>query len=29
MANKKAGLWVHMKFGLAVPRRNGKNEIIL
>lgn len=23
------GLWVHMKYGLAVPRRNGKNEVIL
>lgn len=21
-------LWVHMKFGLAVPRQNGKNEIV-
>ena len=21
------GLWVHTKFGYAVPRRNGKNEI--
>lgn len=22
------GLWVHSKFGYAVPRRNGKNEIV-
>lgn len=22
------GLWVHTKFGYAVPRRNGKNEIV-
>ena len=21
-------LWVHMKFGLAVPRQNGKNEVV-
>lgn len=23
------GLWVHTKYGLAVPRRNGKNEVIV
>lgn len=23
------GLWTHTKFGLAVPRRNGKNEVIV
>lgn len=25
----KTGLWKHTKFGLAVPRQNGKNEIVL
>lgn len=28
MAVNKDGLWVHSKYGLAVPRRNGKNEIV-
>lgn len=28
MALNDEGLWVHMKFGLAVPRQNGKNEIV-
>lgn len=28
MAIGEDGLWTHSKFGLAVPRRNGKNEII-
>lgn len=23
------GLWVHTKYGLAVPRRNGKNEVVV
>lgn len=23
------GLWVHTKFGFSVPRRNGKNEVLL
>ena len=23
------GLWKHIKFGLAVPRQNGKNEVVL
>lgn len=27
LARNKSGLWVHTKFGYAVPRRNGKNEI--
>lgn len=27
LAQNKKGLWVHTKFGYAVPRRNGKNEI--
>ncbi len=29
MAVNNEDLWTHMKFGLAVPRRNGKNEVIL
>ena len=28
MAVDKDGLWVHQKFGYAVPRRNGKTEIV-
>lgn len=28
MAKNKSGLWVHMNFGYAVPRQNGKNEIV-
>ena len=28
MATEPGGLWVHTKYGLAVPRRNGKNEVI-
>lgn len=28
MAVNKAGLWTHTKFGYAVPRRNGKNEVV-
>lgn len=28
LAVEKDGLWVHTKFGYAVPRRNGKNEIV-
>src|SRR5690625_2529995 len=28
MARDKNGLWVHMNFGYAVPRQNGKNEIV-
>ena len=27
LAENEEGLWVHTKFGYAVPRRNGKNEI--
>ena len=23
------GLWIHTKFGFSVPRRNGKNEVLL
>lgn len=26
---KKKRLWVHTKFGYSVPRRNGKNEVVL
>jgi len=29
MAVNSDGLWSHMKFGYAVPRRNGKSEIII
>lgn len=28
LARTKKGLWVHTKFGYAIPRRNGKNEIV-
>lgn len=29
MATTPDGLWVHMKFGYSVPRRNGKSEILI
>lgn len=29
MAQNKKGLWIHTKFGYAVPRRNGKNEVLV
>lgn len=29
MAVRSDGLWTHSKFGYAVPRRNGKNEIVV
>lgn len=29
MAVTSKGLWRHIKFGLAVPRQNGKNEVVL
>lgn len=29
MAVSEEGLWVHMKFGWSVPRRNGKSEILI
>lgn len=29
LAYNKEDLWVHTKFGYAVPRRNGKNEVVL
>lgn len=28
MARTSDGLWTHAKFGYAVPRRNGKNEVV-
>lgn len=29
LGQNKKGLWVHTKYGLAVPRRNGKNEVVI
>lgn len=29
MAVDENGLWIHTKYGLAVPRRNGKNEVVI
>ena len=29
LATDDSGLWVHMTYGLEVPRQNGKNEIII
>lgn len=29
MAVNDEGLWVHQKYGYSVPRRNGKNEVVL
>ena len=29
MARRADGLWVHTTFGFSVPRRNGKNEVIV
>ena len=29
MAVDANGLWVHMKYGWSVPRRNGKSEILI
>lgn len=28
LSKTKQGLWTHTKFGYAVPRRNGKNEVV-
>lgn len=28
LAKNDQGLWVHMNFGYAVPRQNGKNEVV-
>lgn len=29
MAVNDAGLWIHMKYGWSIPRRNGKSEILI
>ena len=29
MAVNEDGLWVHMKFGWSIPRRNGKSEVLI
>ncbi len=29
MAVNDEGLWVHMKFGYSIPRRNGKSEVVI
>ena len=29
MALNDEGLWVHMKFGWSIPRRNGKSEVLI
>lgn len=29
LAVNEEGLWTHTKFGYSVPRRNGKNEIVV
>ena len=29
MAVNDSGLWVHMKYGWSIPRRNGKSEILI
>ncbi len=29
MAVDEDGLWIHQKFGYSVPRRNGKNEVVV
>lgn len=29
MAVGEDGLWIHTKFGIAVPRQNGKNEVVV
>ena len=29
MARNEEDLWMHTKFGYAVPRRNGKNEVVI
>lgn len=28
LAVNEEGLWVHTKYGLSIPRRNGKNEVV-
>lgn len=29
MATDEEGLWTHQKFGISIPRRNGKSELVL
>lgn len=29
MATSEEGLWTHQKFGISIPRRNGKSELVL
>jgi phage terminase large subunit-like protein len=29
LSQNKKGLWIHTKFGYSLPRRNGKNEVIV
>lgn len=29
LATDENGRWIHSKFGMAVPRRNGKNEVVV
>ena len=29
LAYNEDGLWIHTKYGYSVPRRNGKNEIVV
>ncbi|WP_199700165.1 hypothetical protein [Atopobacter sp. AH10] len=29
MATNSDGLWTHTKFGYSLPRRNGKNELVV
>ena len=29
MARDPEGLWIHQKYGISVPRRNGKSELVL
>lgn len=29
MAINSDGLWIHMKFGYSIPRRNGKSEVLI
>lgn len=29
LAADRHGIWIHTKFGYSVPRRNGKNEVLV
>ena len=29
MATNEDGLWTHLRFGYSLPRRNGKNEVLV